>query len=117
MPKLKVLGTCNDSSQRADKMLCYRSVLTLLTMLAEVSTSPAFQQKTHRFEQFHAQKDFILGTAATTFFLVREKKKKRKKRIPPGTAFLPQSVLFPYFKEMNLSVHKGTEKFQGQPRD
>lgn len=78
MPKLRVLGTCNDSSQRADEMLCYRSVLMLLTMLAEVSTSPAFQQKTHRFEQFHAQKDFILGTTATTFFFGQGKEKEKK---------------------------------------
>ena len=92
----------------------------LLTMLAEVSTGPALlgqvQKKTHRFEQSHAQKDFLLGTTATTFFWSK-KRRGGKKKSAPGTGFLPQSVLFPHFKEMNFSVRKGTEKFQGQPRD
>lgn len=67
-------------------MLFNRSVLTLLptlllTVLAEVSAGPALlgqvQQKTRRFEQSHAQKDFLLGTTATIFFFGQKEKRSR----------------------------------------
>lgn len=88
--------------------------MLLPTVQMEVSAGPASlgqaQQKICRFEQSHTQKDFFWQQQQLFSFLV-------KKRITPGTEFLPQSVLFLNFKEVNLSLHKGTEKFQGQPRD
>lgn len=84
-------------------------------MLAEVSAGPALlgqvQREPRRLEQSHAQRTFFWEQQQLFSFLV-QKKKKKEKRSAPGTGFLPQSVLFPYFKEMNLSVHKGTEKFK-----